>query len=110
MAAQEYKKQGDSNTPQTQTASGMAEAVRMQLGNAASTTGGAGFAGAASLIKSEASELAVLQREVQELRRLVAVPKSMFRCSRCGPNNSHDTKDCRGLKRAAEKAERAKKY
>ena len=105
LAAQEYKKRGDSNTPATQTAIEMAEAVRVQLGNATSTTGGAGFAGAALSSKPEAGEIAALHKEIQDLRRLIGgAPKAMFKCSRCGDNNTHESKDCFALKRQALKA------
>ena len=50
-------------------------------------------------------QIAMLQKEIQDLRRLIGgAPKAMFKCSRCGDNNTHDSKECFALKRQALKA------
>jgi hypothetical protein len=100
VAAQQYKDRPDSSTIKTQTMVGLAQAVRTQLGNAMSTTGGAGFAGA-TVAKAEASELAALRRQVedgrkqvQDMRRMLDA-RSTFTCDIHGKNSTHNTVDCR---------------
>ena len=87
----------------------MAAAIRIQLGNASVTTGGAGFAGFSA--KSDSvGEVSALRKKVQELERQQQAleAKFPFKCERHGLNSTHNTQDCKVLKGEMSKDSKAR--
>ena len=108
MGADRYKAIPASNSAKTQKVADMAAHIRIHLGNAPSTTGGAGFAGFSP--KADGAEIAALQQQVADMRRKLE-RRGKFTCDVHGQNHTHSTEECRaekkGFPKTAEKGKRS---